>query len=72
MLFWNFFIFIKKSVCQNKKKVIKTPVKLVMQGTYFTSQPKEGKGIIVIRFYVMYIVIKNDKDPTHTQTQNCT
>ena len=35
MLFWSFFIFRNKtSVFKIKGKIIKTPVKLVMQGTY--------------------------------------
>ena len=82
MLFSSFFIYIdKKTVLINKKKVIKTPVKLVMQGKYFTSQHLEGEewgggggGGIIIRWKVMYMYIVTEKmrmsQHTHTQTQN--
>ena len=78
MLFSSFFIYIdKKTVFINKKKVIKTPVKLVMQGKYFTSQHLEGEewgggggDNYTMESYVhVHSYRKNDDVTTHTHTQ---
>ena len=49
-----FFIFIRKGFSKIKKKVIKKPVKLVMQGTYFTPQHIERE--MIKQWKVMYIL----------------
>ena len=50
------------------KKVIKTPIKLVKQGIYFTSHHKEMEKIK--QWKEMYILTKSEDDTTPTQTQN--
>ena len=63
MLFWSCFISIRK-LFSITKKVIKTPIKLVKQGTYFTSHHKEMEKIK--QWKEMYILTKQH---THTNPE---
>ena len=64
----------KKGVFLKKKKVIRTPVKHVIQGTYFTSQKLTGRGggwLVIIHRAGFVHKYKKVRVTQHTRTRKC-